>query len=63
MNTIKPDYSYADPKPKLVWVKHGKKTVLEERVISEYDEHVKRIASYPPYMYTSLCPDRRYRKP
>ena len=54
MNTIKPDYSYADPKPKLVWVKRGKKTVLEERAISEYDEHVKRIASYPPYMYTSL---------
>jgi hypothetical protein len=20
------------------------------------------VASYPPYMYTSLCPDRRYRK-
>lgn len=62
MNTIKPDYSYADPKPKLVWVKRGKKTVLEERVISKYDEHVKRIASYPPYMYTNLCPDRRYRR-
>ena len=62
MNTIKPDYSYADPKPKLVWVKRGKKTVLEERVISEYDEHVERIASYPPYMYTSLCPDERYRR-
>ena len=63
MNTIKPDYSYADPKPKLVWAKRGKKTILEERAISEYDEPVKRIASYPPYMYTSFCPDRRYRKP
>ena len=62
MNTIKPDYSYADPKSKFVCVKHGKKIVLEKRVISEYDEHVKRIASYPPYMYTSLCPDERYRR-
>ena len=34
MNTIKPDYSYADPKSKFVWVKRGKKTVLEKRVIS-----------------------------
>ena len=25
MNTIKPDYSYADPKSKFVWVKRGKK--------------------------------------
>jgi hypothetical protein len=62
MNTIKPDYSYADPKSKFVWVKHGKKTILEKRVISEREEYVQRIASYPPYMYTSLCPDRRYRR-
>jgi hypothetical protein len=42
MNTIKPNYSYADPKSEFVWVKHGKKTILEKRVISEYDEHVKK---------------------
>ena len=42
MSTIKPDYSYADPESEFVWVKHGKKTVLEKRVISEHDEHVNR---------------------
>lgn len=33
-----------------------------ERVKSVQEQRADEIGVRPPYMYTSLCPDRRYRK-
>jgi hypothetical protein len=40
----------------------GKKTVNVDRVMSIQEQRADEIGARPPYMYTSLCPDRRYRK-
>lgn len=41
-----------------VLTSHGK----ELRILSEQERHVMEVAQRPPYMYTSLCPDARYRR-
>lgn len=41
--------------------KHGK-PVTVPRVASVQEMRAKEIGARPPYMYTSLCPDRRFRK-
>ena len=40
----------------------GKKTVNVDRVMNIQEQRANEIGARPPYMYTSLCPDRRYRK-
>lgn len=40
----------------------SKKTVNVDRVMSIQEQRANEIGSRPPYMYTSLCPDERYRR-
>ena len=40
----------------------GNKSVRVARVRDTYENRAHEIGTRPPYMYTSLCPDRRYRK-
>ena len=41
----------------------GNKSVRVARVRDTYENRAHEIGMRPPYMYTSLCPDERYRRP
>ena len=41
----------------------GNKSIRVARVRDTYENRAHEIGSRPPYMYTSLCPDRRYKRP
>jgi hypothetical protein len=41
----------------------GRKACKVDRVMSVQEQRANEIGSRPPYMYTSLCPDERYRRP
>ena len=41
----------------------GNKSIRVARVRDTHENRAHEIGSRPPYMYTSLCPDERYRRP
>ena len=41
----------------------GRTAFKVDRIKSVQEQRADEIGARPPYMYTSLCPDRRYRKP
>lgn len=41
----------------------GNKSVKVVRVRNTFENRAYEIGSRPPYMYTSLCLDERYRRP
>ena len=41
----------------------GNKSVKVARVRDTFEDRAHEIGSRPAYMYTSLCPDERYRRP
>jgi hypothetical protein len=40
----------------------GRTAFKVDRIKSVQEQRAYEIGARPPYMYTSLCPDRRYRK-
>jgi hypothetical protein len=40
----------------------GRTAFKVDRIKSVQEQRADEIGARPPYMYTSLCPDRRYRK-
>ena len=41
----------------------GNKSIRVARVRDTHEDRAHEIGSRPPYMYTSLCPDERWRRP
>ncbi len=41
----------------------GNKSTKVARVRDTYENRAHEIGSRPPYAYTSLCPDERWRRP
>lgn len=41
----------------------GNKSTKVARVRDTYENRAHEIGARPPYMYTSLCPDERWRRP
>lgn len=41
----------------------GNKSTKVARVRDTYEDRAHEIGSRPPYAYTSLCPDERYKRP
>jgi hypothetical protein len=41
----------------------GRTAFKVDRIKSVQEQRADEIGARPPYMYTSLCPDERYRRP
>ena len=44
-------------------ITRGNKSTKVARVRDTYENRAHEIGSRPPYAYTSLCPDERWRRP
>ena len=44
-------------------ITRGNKSTKVARVRDTYETRAHEIGSRPPYAYTSLCPDERWRRP